>query len=101
VIDEILAAGRRGGEPGWQLPMWPEYRDQIKSDVADMKNVGGRGAGTITAALFLAEFTQDYKWAHLDIAGTAYSETDLISLPRGPTGVPVRTFVEFVRGRVR
>jgi leucyl aminopeptidase len=101
VIDEILAAGRRGGEPGWQLPMWPEYRDQIKSDVADMKNVGGRGAGTITAALFLAEFTQDYTWAHLDIAGTAYSETDLISLPRGPTGVPVRTFVEFVRGRVR
>ncbi len=101
VIDEILAAGKRGGEPGWQLPMWPEYRDQIKSDVADMKNVGGRGAGTITAALFLAEFTQDYKWAHLDIAGTAYSETDMISLPRGPTGVPVRTFVEFVRGRVR
>ncbi len=101
VIDEILAANKRGGEPGWQLPMWPDYRDQIKSDVADMKNVGGRGAGTITAALFLAEFTQDYKWAHLDIAGTAYSETDLISLPRGPTGVPVRTFVEFVRGRVR
>jgi leucyl aminopeptidase len=101
VIDEVLAAGKRGSEAGWQLPMWPEYRDQIKSDVADIKNVGGRGAGTITAALFLAEFTQDYKWAHLDIAGTAYSETDLISLPRGPTGVPVRTFVEFVRGRVR
>jgi leucyl aminopeptidase len=101
VVDEVLAAGKRGSEPGWQLPMWPEYREQIKSDVADMKNVGGRGAGTITAALFLAEFTQDYKWAHLDIAGTAYSETDLISLPRGPTGVPVRTFVEFVRARVR
>ncbi|HEX7546951.1 MAG TPA: leucyl aminopeptidase [Gemmatimonadaceae bacterium] len=101
VVDEVLAACRRGGEPGWQLPLWPEYRDQIKSDIADMKNVGGRGAGTITAALFLAEFTQGYKWVHLDIAGTAYSETDLISLPRGPTGVPVRTFVEFVRGRVR
>jgi leucyl aminopeptidase len=101
VIDEVLAANKRACEPGWQLPMWPEYRDQIKSDVADMKNVGGRGAGTITAALFLAEFTQDYKWAHLDIAGTAYSETDLISIPRGPTGVPVRTFVEFVRARVR
>jgi len=101
VIDEVLAAGKRGSEPGWQLPMWPEYREQLKSDVADMKNVGGRGAGAITAALFLAEFTQDYKWVHLDIAGTAYSETDLISLPRGPTGVPVRTFVEFVRGRAR
>ena len=66
-----------------------------------MKNSGSRGAGAITAALFLAEFTQDYKWAHLDIAGTAYTETDLVVLPRGPTGVPVRTFVEFVRGRVR
>jgi len=101
VIDEVLAANKRGSEPGWQLPMWPEYKDQIKSDVADMKNVGGRGAGTITAALFLAEFTQDYKWAHLDIAGTAYTESDLVAIPRGPTGVPVRTFVEFVRARVR
>lgn len=101
VIDEVLAANKRGGEPGWQLPMGPDYKDQIKSDVADMRNVGMRGAGTITAALFLAEFTQDFKWAHLDIAGTAYSEADLVAIPRGPTGVPVRTFVEFVRGRAR
>ena len=101
VVDEVLAANKRGGEPGWQLPMWPEYKDLIKSDIADIKNSGGRGAGTITAALFLAEFAQDYKWAHLDIAGTAYSETDLVVLPKGPTGVPVRTLVEFVRGRAR
>ncbi len=101
VIDEVLRAGREGGEPGWQLPMWPEYREQIKSDVADIKNIGGRGAGTITAALFLAEFTQGYKWVHLDIAGTAYTESDLVAIPRGPTGTPVRTFVEFVRGRAR
>jgi leucyl aminopeptidase len=101
VIDDVLAAGKRGGEPGWQLPMWPEYKELIKSDIADMKNSGGRGAGTITAALFLAEFAQDYKWAHLDIAGTAYSETDLVVMPKGPTGMPVRTFVEFVRGRAR
>jgi leucyl aminopeptidase len=101
VIDEVLAANKRGGEPGWQLPLWPDYKELFKSDIADMKNAGSRGAGAITAALFLAEFTQDYKWAHLDIAGTAYSETDLVVLPRGPTGVPVRTFVEFVRGRVR
>jgi leucyl aminopeptidase len=98
-IDEVLAATKRGGEPGWQLPMWAEYKELIKSDVADIKNIGGRGAGTITAALFLAEFTQDYQWVHLDIAGTAYTETDLVVIPRGPTGVPVRTFVEFVRGR--
>ena len=101
VINEVLEANRRGGEPGWQLPMWPEYKDLFKSDIADMKNAGSRGAGTITAALFLAEFAQDFKWAHLDIAGTAYTEVDLVALPRGPTGVPVRTFVEFVRGRAR
>jgi leucyl aminopeptidase len=101
VIDEVIAAGKRGGEPGWQLPMWPEYKELFKSDIADMKNAGSRGAGTITAALFLAEFTQGYKWVHMDIAGTAYTEVDLVALPRGPTGVPVRTFVEFVRGRVR
>jgi leucyl aminopeptidase len=101
VIDEVISAGKRGGEPSWQLPMWPEYKELFKSDIADMKNAGSRGAGTITAALFLAEFTQGYKWVHLDIAGTAYTEVDLIALPRGPTGVPVRTFVEFVRGRVR
>ena len=101
VIDDVLAANKRGGEPGWQLPMWPEYKDLFKSDIADMKNAGSRGAGAITAALFLAEFAQEYKWAHLDIAGTAYTEVDLVAIPRGPTGVPVRTFVEFVRGRAR
>jgi leucyl aminopeptidase len=101
VIDEVIAAGKRGGEPAWQLPMWNEYRELIKSDVADIKNIGGRGAGTITAALFLAEFTQGCTWAHLDVAGTAYSETDLGMIARGPTGTPVRTFFEFVRGRAR
>ena len=101
VIDEVIAAGKLGGEPGWQLPMWPEYKELFKSDIADMKNAGSRGAGTITAALFLAEFAQDFKWAHLDIAGTAYTEVDLVAMPRGPTGIPVRTFVEFVRARVR
>jgi leucyl aminopeptidase len=101
VVDEILAAARRAGEPGWQLPAWPEYRDQLKSDTADIRNVGTRGAGTITATMFLSEFIEGAPWAHLDVAGTAYSETDLVSIGRGPTGVPVRTFVEFVRGRAR
>ncbi len=101
VIDEILAAGTRGGEVGWQLPMFEEYKELIKSDVADMRNIGGRGAGTITAALFLAEFAEGMPWVHLDVAGTAYSETDLVVMPKGPTGTPVRTFVEFVRGRAR
>jgi leucyl aminopeptidase len=101
VIDEVLAAGRRGGEVGWQLPLFEEYKELIKSDVADMRNIGGRGAGTITAALFLAEFAEGMPWVHLDVAGTAYSESDLVVMPKGPTGTPVRTFVEFVRGRTR
>ena len=101
VVDELLAAGKRGGEPGWQMPTWADYKEQLKSDVADLKNIGSRGGGAITAALFLAEFTEGAPWAHLDIAGTAYTEADLGSMGRGPTGVPVRTFVEFVRGRAR
>ena len=100
LIGEVLAAGKRAGEPGWPLPLWDEYKDLIKSDVADIKNSGGRPAGAVTAAMFLKEFAEGYSWAHLDIAGTAYSETDLVTIPKGPTGVPTGTFIEFVRGRV-
>ena len=99
LIAEVLAAGQRVGEPGWQLPLWDDYKELIKSDTGDIKNTGGRAAGSITAALFLKEFADGYPWVHMDIAGTAYSETDLAAIPRGPTGVPVGTFVEFVRGR--
>jgi leucyl aminopeptidase len=100
LVAEVIAAGKRAGEPGWSLPLWDEYRDLIKSDVADIKNSGGRSAGAVTAAMFLKEFTESYPWVHLDIAGTAYTETDLVAIPKGPTGVPVGTFVEFVRGRL-
>jgi len=99
LVDEVIAAARRATEPGWQLPLWDDYKELIKSDVADMKNSGGRAGGTITAAMFLREFAEEYPWVHLDIAGTAYSETDLVAIPRGPTGVPTGTFIEFVRGR--
>ncbi|HKH02895.1 MAG TPA: leucyl aminopeptidase [Bradyrhizobium sp.] len=99
LIAEILAAGKRAGEPGWPLPLWDEYKELIKSDVADIKNSGGRPAGATTAAMFLKEFADGYTWAHLDIAGTAYSETDLVTIPKGPTGVPTGTFIEFIRGR--
>jgi leucyl aminopeptidase len=99
LVQEVIAAGTAAGEPGWELPMWDDFKELIKSDVADVKNSGGRAAGTITAALFLKEFIGDYPWVHLDVAGTAYTETDLGTIPRGPTGVPVGTFVEFVRGR--
>jgi leucyl aminopeptidase len=100
LVREVIGASTAAGEPAWQLPLWDEYRELIKSDVADLKNTGGRAAGTITAALFLKEFA-DFPWVHLDVAGTAYSETDLVMIPRGPTGVPMGTFVQFVRGRTR
>ena len=99
LVEEVVAAGKRSGEPGWPLPLWDEYKELIKSDIADVKNSGGRPAGTITAALFLKEFAEGYPWVHLDIAGTAYTESDLGTIGRGPTGVPVGTFVEFVRSR--
>lgn len=99
LIEEVIAAGKRASEPGWPLPLWDDYKPLIKSDIGDIKNSGGRAAGTITAALFLKEFVDGFQWVHLDIAGTAYSETDLATIPAGPTGVPVGTFVEFVRGR--
>ena len=100
LVSEIIAAGKRAGEPGWSMPLWDEYRELIKSDVADIKNSGGRPAGAVTAAMFLKEFTESYPWIHLDIAGTAYSDSDLVALPKGPTGVPTGTFIEFVRGRL-
>jgi leucyl aminopeptidase len=100
LVQEVLGAGKRASEPGWPFPLWEDFKELIKSDVADIKNSGGRAAGAIAAAMFLKEFTESYPWVHLDIAGTAYSETDLVALPKGPTGVPVGTFVEFVRGRV-
>jgi leucyl aminopeptidase len=99
LVQEVLAAGKRASEPGWPLPLWDDFKPLIKSDVADVKNSGGRPGGTITAGLFLKEFVDGYPWVHLDIAGTAYSESDLPTIPAGPTGVPVGTFVEFVRGR--
>ena len=79
----------------WQLPMDDEYRDMIKSTVADIANSGGRFAGTITAAKFLQEFVGDTPWVHLDIASTAWNEEEKPYLPKGPSGVAVRTLVEF------
>ncbi|GMV08298.1 MAG: putative cytosol aminopeptidase [Gemmatimonadota bacterium] len=98
LVAEVVGAARRASEPAWQLPMSDDYRELIRSDVADVKNTGGRAAGTITAAMFLREFVS-YPWVHLDVAGTAYSESDLTIIPKGPTGVPTGTFIEFVRGR--
>lgn len=99
LVDEVLAAGELTGERCWQLPLWDEFRPQLDSDFADLKNVGGRPAGTITAGLFLKEFAGDAPWTHLDIAGTAYRDSPTPYLRKGATGAPTRLFVEWVRRR--
>src|SRR6266403_4504327 len=96
LIDEVIACGSEVGEKFWQLPLDDEYTKQIKSDIADIKNVGGKKAGTITAAAFLKEFAEDTPWAHLDIAGTAWGDPATPYRSKGPTGVAVRTLVEFI-----
>jgi leucyl aminopeptidase len=101
LMEELRQAGERADERAWPLPLWDDYRDLIKSDIADVKNSGGRPAGTITAAWFLKEFVEGYAWAHLDIAGTAYSDRDDATRGKGPTGMAVRLFSEFVLGRAR
>ena len=99
LVEEVRRAGERSGDRVWPMPLWDDYRDLIKSDIADMKNSGGRPAGSISAGWFLREYTADYKWAHIDIAGTAYTDREDATGVRGPTGVCMRLFTEFVLGR--
>ncbi|MBI3609416.1 MAG: leucyl aminopeptidase [Nitrospirae bacterium] len=103
LIERLKRAGEDCGERVWELPLWDEYHEQIKSDVADMKNIGGRGAGAITAAVFLRKFVGDYPWAHLDIAGTAWNDEARPYAPKGATGVGVRLLIQWLtemsRGR--
>jgi leucyl aminopeptidase len=100
LVTEIRDAGSRTGERAWPLPMFDEYRDQLKSDYADIKNSGGRPAGAITAAWFLREFVGEVPWAHLDIAGTAYGDGKLPYQTKGATGAPTRLLTEWVLSRV-
>ena len=99
LIEEVRGAGERAGERVWPLPLWDEYRDLMKSDIADVKNAGGRPAGSISAGWFLREFVDGFPWAHLDIAGTAYTDREDPTRVKGPTGIGVRLFSEFVLGR--
>ena len=88
----LLEAGRYSGDRAWEMPLWDEYQDQLKSNFADIANVGGREGGAITAACFLARFTRDFKWAHLDIAGAAW----LSGARKGSTGRPVKLLTQFI-----
>jgi leucyl aminopeptidase len=95
----VLAAADAAGERMWRLPLHDEYRDGLKSDIADLNNISSqRGAGAIVAALFMREFTSGIPWAHLDIAGTAFTERDLPLGPKGATGVTVRTLLGYISG---
>lgn len=95
-IDEVREAATEVGEKFWQLPMDRDYRDMIKSEIADIKNSAGRYAGTITAGWFLREFAEETPWTHLDIAGTAWANDQKPYLAKGPTGVAVRTLINYV-----
>ncbi|MDZ4183835.1 MAG: leucyl aminopeptidase [Desulfuromonadales bacterium] len=99
LIDALIAAGERSNERLWQLPLWDDYDQLIKSDVADIKNSGGRPAGTITGAAFLKAFAGEKPWAHLDIAGTAWEEKGRPGIPKGGSGVGVRLLIDFLRMR--
>lgn len=92
LASDLLAAGERAGDRAWRLPLWEEYQDQLKSNFADFANVGGRPAGSITAGCFLWRFAKNYRWAHLDIAGTAWHS----GAKKGGTGRPVSLLVEWL-----
>lgn len=100
LIRALVASGDATGERLWELPLWEEYGELMKSDIADMKNAGGAHAGTITAAWFLQRYVGKTKWAHLDIAGTAWEEKGRPYCPKGATGVGVRLLVEYLRRTV-
>jgi leucyl aminopeptidase len=93
-VRQIREVGEAAGDQMWQLPLVDEYREQLQSDIADFTNTGGRPAGSITAALFLKEFSGGQPWAHLDLAGTAWADEPRPYLPKGPSGVAVRTLTE-------
>lgn len=97
LVGRLIRAGEESGERAWRLPLWEPYVEQIKSRVADVKNIGGRPAGTITAAAFIQKFTDDLNWAHLDIAGTAWEEKGRPCYPFGGTGVGVRLLSRYLR----
>jgi leucyl aminopeptidase len=97
---ELSSAGEAAGERTWPMPLWEDYKSELESEIADLKNVGSRYGGAITAAIFLQQFVgEGIPWAHFDIAGPARSESDRDELPKGGTGVATRTFIEWLEGR--
>jgi leucyl aminopeptidase len=97
--EQVRKSGLKAGERVWEMPLWEEYFEQLRSDVADMRNIGGRGGGMITAALFLSKFTGDCSWVHLDIASTDWSERERAYIPKGPTGIGTRLLIQYLIDR--
>lgn len=97
LAESLLSASRECNDKAWRLPLFEEYKEQLKSNFADLQNIGGRPAGTITAATFLAHFAQNYKWAHLDIAGTAWKS----GKDKGATGRPVPLLLQFLKNQAK
>ncbi|HUG13611.1 MAG TPA: leucyl aminopeptidase [Thermomicrobiales bacterium] len=95
----VVAAGTEAGDLFWHMPLWDELKKQIKSDIADMKNTGGRPGGAITAALLLAEFTEGVPWVHLDIAGAAWADSARDYTPKGPVGIGVRALINYLEAK--
>jgi leucyl aminopeptidase len=96
MIDRLIEAGKKSGEALWHLPMTEDMQDILKSDVADMRNTGTRGAGASVAGVFLSNFVKNKNWAHIDIAGTAFLEKGYRELGKGATGAMVRTLVNYI-----
>ncbi len=97
--EQVRKAGVKAGERVWEMPLWDEYFEQLRSDVADMRNIGGRGGGMITAALFLSKFAGDGPWVHIDIASTDWSERERAYVPKGPTGIGTRLLLQYLIDR--
>jgi len=96
---DLRKAGEQAGERVWEMPLWEEYFEQLKSDVADMRNIGGRGGGMITAGMFLSKFVGDCPWVHLDIASTDWSSSERPYISKGPTAIGTRLLVQLLINR--
>ena len=99
-VEQVRAVANRAGDRVWPMPLVDDYRDQLKSEIADLTNTGGRAAGSITAAMFLKEFTGGLPWVHLDIAGHGVGRRSKPYLPKGPSGVAVRTLANLAFERI-
>jgi leucyl aminopeptidase len=103
LVTKILGYSNQTGEKIWELPLFEDYREQLKSSNADMKNIGGRGAGAITAAAFLSNFVEETPWVHLDIAGTAWTQEgtkEKTYNPKGATGFGIRTIIKYIASHI-